>query len=76
MEWDVDGQSIAIRMLLDKAFKEYDMHKVYSYVFCKFPKEIEILESAGFTLESILKEEAMGPEGNFEDVVRLCCIKK
>lgn len=76
VEWDVDGQSIAIRMLLDKAFKEYDMHKVYSYVFCKFPKEIEILESAGFTLESILKEEAMGPEGNFEDVVRLCCIKK
>lgn len=76
VEWDADGQRIAIKMLLDKAFKDYDMHKIYSYVFYKFPEEIEILKSAGFTVESILKEEAIGPEGSFEDVVRLCCIKK
>ena len=32
-EWNTESQSMAIKMLLEKAFKEYGMHKVYSYVF-------------------------------------------
>ncbi len=73
-EWDVEGQRIAIRMLLDKAFGEYGMHKIYSYVFYKYNDEVELLKSAGFTIESILKEEAASIEGKYDDVVRLCVI--
>ena len=76
VEWDVEGQSIAIKMLLEKAFNEYGMHKVYSYVFCKFGDEVELLKRAGFTIESILKEEALGIDGNFDDVVRLSVFHK
>ena len=72
VEWDVDGQRIAIKLLLDKAFFEYGMHKVYSYVFYKYNDEVELLKSAGFTIESILKEESIALDGKFEDVVRLC----
>lgn len=73
-EWEAESQSMAIHMLVEKAFNEYGMHKVYSYVFCKFPDEIEILKNAGFSPEVILKEEALNPEGKYEDVARLCVI--
>lgn len=73
-EWNTDSQAIAIRMLLDKAFDEFDMHKVYSYVFYKFIDEAELLKKAGFTTEAILKSEAKDYGGNFEDVVRFCIL--
>lgn len=75
VEWDAEGQSLAIKMLLDKAFNEYGMHKVYSYVFKKYSTEIELLKSAGFRIEVILNEEAYC-EGKFEDLVRMCIINK
>ena len=59
-------------MLLEKAFKELGMIKVYSYVFYKFCEEVELLKSAGFTIESILKEEALCADRDYDDVVRLC----
>lgn len=71
VEWNAEGQSIAIKMLLEKAFGEYGMHKVYSYVFYKYSDEVELLKSAGFSVEAILKEEALGEGNNYEDVVRL-----
>lgn len=71
VEWNPEGQAIAIRMLIEKAFEEYNMHKVYSYVFSKFPNEIELLQNAGFTIEATLKGEAMNEKGNYEDLVRL-----
>ena len=74
-EWIAESQVIAIRMLIDKAFNEYGMHKLYSYVFSKFPDEVELLKSSGFEVESILKDEAVGLDGKYEDIVRLCCIK-
>lgn len=74
VEWMSEGQSIAIRMLLEKAFKEYGMHKVYSYVFAKFNDEIELLKEAGFSIETTLKEEAMVENNQYEDVVRLSII--
>lgn len=70
-EWEPESQSIAIRMLVEKAFKEYDMHKVYSYVFYKYPEEVDLLKNAGFSSEAILREEALNAEGKYEDVVRL-----
>ena len=74
-EWRSDSQSLAIKMLLEKAFGEYGMHKVYSYVFYKFPDEVELLKNAGFSSEAILKEEALNADGKYEDIVRLSIIK-
>ena len=71
VEWNAEGQSIAIKMLLDKAFHEYGMHKVYSLVFYKNSDEVDLLKSAGFTMESIMKEESYNEDGTYEDVVRL-----
>ena len=73
-EWEPENQSLAIKMLVDKAFNEYGMHKVYSYVFYKFPDEVELLKNAGFSAEAILKEEALNAEGKYEDLVRLSII--
>ena len=75
VEWNAEGQSIAIRMLLDKAFGEYGMHKVYSYVFYKFNDEVDLLKAAGFSVEATLKEEARNEKGEFEDIIRLAIIK-
>lgn len=75
-EWIFESQSIAIKMLLDKAFNDYGMHKVYTYVFYRYSSEIELMKDAGFTIETILKDEAMFEEGVFEDVVRLSVINK
>lgn len=75
-EWEPESQSEAIQMLIEKAFCEYGMHKVYSYVFYKFPDEVELLKSAGFSSEAILKDEALNAEGEYEDIVRLSIFKK
>lgn len=69
-EWNTESQSIAVKMLLEKAFHELGIHKVYSYVFDKFIDEAELLKSAGFTMEAILKREALDTEGNYEDIIR------
>lgn len=74
VEWDEEGQSIAIKMLLEKAFGEYGMHKVFSYVFSKHLDEVELLKSAGFSVETVFKEEALNEEGKFEDLIRLSII--
>ena len=74
-EWEPESQSMAIHMLVEKAFNEYGMHKVYSYVFYKFPDEVELLKNAGFSSEAILKEEALNADGKYEDIVRLSIIK-
>lgn len=72
VEWNPTGQTIAIKMLLEKAFNEYGMRKVYSYVFAKYPNEVDLLKNAGFTIEATLKEEAQNEEGKLEDLIRLC----
>lgn len=73
-EWKPKNQSVAIHLLVEKAFNEYGMHKVYSYVFYKFPEEVELLKNAGFSAEAILKDEALSTEGKYEDIVRLSII--
>lgn len=68
IEWETEGQILATKMVLEKAFKEYGMHKVYSHVF--YNEGIEMLKSAGFTLESVLKSEVM-IDGEYRDIYRL-----
>ena len=75
-EWNTESQSIAVKMLVDKAFNELGMHKVYSYVFYKFLDEAELLKGAGFESEAILKEEAIDENGNYVDVVRFAIVKE
>jgi RimJ/RimL family protein N-acetyltransferase len=75
VDWNPEGQAIAIEMLTNKAFNEYGMHKVYSYVFKKYPNELELLKKAGYTIEATLKGEAMAENGEFEDIIRLMRIK-
>lgn len=75
-EWGAEGQGIAIQMLLEKAFAEYGMHKVYSFVFKKNQEELILLKNAGFEEEALLKEEALSLEGEYEDVIRLSIFNK
>lgn len=75
-EWRSDSQSLAIKMLLEKAFGEYGMHKVYSYVFYRYAEEVELLKKAGFEVETILKDEVLFDKDHYEDVVRLCIYNK
>lgn len=75
-EWNTDSQSMAVKMLLEKAFEELGMHKVYSYVFYKFMDEASLLKSAGFTTEAIFKEEALSASGEYEDIVRFVITDK
>ena len=69
IEWEMEGQVMAIKMLLEKAFGEYGMHKVYSRVF--YNEGIEILKNAGFELEAVLKSEVL-VDGEYKDIYRLC----
>lgn len=75
-EWRSESQNQAIRMLVEKAFKEFGMHKVYSYVFYKYSDEVELLKDAGFTIEALLKEEACNAEGKYEDIVRMSVVNQ
>ena len=75
-EWDSTSQSEAIKMLVEKAFNEYGMHKVYSYVFTKFPEEIELLKNAGLAIEAILENEALNEKGEYEDIVRMSVLNQ
>ena len=68
VEWVAEGQTMAIKMLLEKAFNEFGMHKVYSRVF--YNEGIEILKKAGFQLEAVLKSEVL-VDGVFRDVYRM-----
>lgn len=75
-EWNSESQIIAVKMMLEKAFSEFGMHKVYSYVFPKFPDEIDLLEKAGFHKEATLISESINAEGKYEDVIRMCAFNK
>ena len=74
-EWNTESQSIAVKLLLEKAFSEIGMHKVYSYIFYQFIDEAELLKSAGFASEAILKEEALDADGHYQDIVRFVIFK-
>lgn len=69
IEWEIEGQIMATKMILEKAFREYKMHKVYARTF--YNEGIEMLKAAGFTLESVLKEEVLIND-KYQDIYRLC----
>ena len=75
-EWNTESQIVAVKMLLQKAFDEMKMHKVYSYAFYRFVNEASLLKHAGFTTEAILKEEVINEDGEFDDIVRFAVTEK
>ena len=70
-EWNTESQSLAIKKLLEIAFDELGMHKVYSYVFTKYDDERALLESAGFKVETTLEKEAANVNGTYDDAYRM-----
>ena len=70
-EWNTESQGIAIELLLEKAFKEYGMHKVYSFVFANNKDEVALMKRAGLVEESVLAKEAKNRDGKYVDVVRM-----
>lgn len=70
-EWNTESQSIAIRLLIEKAFIEYGMHKVYTFVFADNTDEVALMNRSGLEEEAILKQEAINNEGEYVDVLRM-----
>ena len=75
-EWGTESQSIAIQMLLEKAFTEYGLHKVYTYVFSENENEVSLMLKSGFRKEALLKSEAISIDGVFVDVFRMSILRE
>lgn len=73
VEWNSDGQIIAVELMIKKAFEEMGMHKLYSYVYKDCQEEIDLLKNSGFELEGVFKMEILDNEG-YRDIVRLAII--
>lgn len=74
-EWNTESQSLAVKQLLKIAFRELEMHKVYSYVFSVFKDECELLKRSGFHQEAVLEKEALSPDGEYWDAFRMAIFK-
>lgn len=75
-EWNTESQSIAIKALVEKAFNEYGMHKVYTFVYKKNMDEVELMKNSGLEIEAELKEEAMSENNKYENVYRMVIINR
>lgn len=73
-EWVNEGQEIAIQLLLDKAFHEYGMHKVYTLLFEDNVDEASLFIRAGFTVEGTLKDEFYF-DNAYRNVLRLSILE-
>lgn len=73
-EWNIESQSLAINLLIEKAFIEYGMHKIYTYVFIDNNDEVMLMKSAGFMEEGYLLKEAVNSEGGYVDVLRMAIL--
>ncbi|MBR2208698.1 MAG: GNAT family N-acetyltransferase [Synergistaceae bacterium] len=74
-EWNTESQSIAIKLLVERAFTEYKMHKIYTYVFATNVDEVELLKNSGFQEEALLKQEAINAKGEYVDILRMKIIR-
>ena len=75
-EWNTESQIKAVQMVLEIAFHEYGIRKVYSHVFLKNIDEISLLKNVGFREETILVREALDLDGNELDVIRMTIFDK
>ena len=75
-EWIEECQVEGIKQLIKKAFEEYGMHKVYSYVFCKYPEEVKLLEKTGLKVEAKITNEARELDGTYSDIYRMSIVNE
>lgn len=57
----------AVKLLLQFAFSELNLHRVYLHVFATNPRAIQVYEKSGFVREGLLREAAF-IDGRFIDV--------
>lgn len=75
-EADARGQghgSEAVRLLLDFAFRDLNLHRVYLNVFASNAAAIRAYEKAGFVQEGVAREAAF-IDGRYMDVVQMAVL--
>jgi diamine N-acetyltransferase len=65
----------ALSVLIQFAFKQLNLHKLYAYVLTANTRALKAFETAGFVREGTLKEDRF-IDGSYVDVVRLGLIEK
>lgn len=68
----VQGKGVAVKateLLLEKAFKEYGLHKVYLNVLADNKRAIRMYEKCGFVYEGVFKEHVRTIEGKYVDLL-------
>lgn len=65
----------AISILVQFAFKNLNLHKVYAYVLTTNERALKTFRKVGFIREGVLKQERY-VNGKFVDVVRFGCVRK
>lgn len=65
----------AFKLLLDYAFKELNLHKVYLRVFSFNERAIKLYENLGFDIEGKLKEQ-LYRDGKWHDIIFMGLLKR
>jgi len=73
--WGKGHASEARRLLLDYAFNELDLNKVYSYVWSANEKMIHINKKVGYQVEGKLRDDVFH-QGEFRDKLIMGLLKK
>jgi RimJ/RimL family protein N-acetyltransferase len=60
----------AVKLLLQFAFTELNLHRVYLHVFASNPRAIQVYEKCGFVREGLLRDAAFIDDG-FVDVLAM-----
>lgn len=73
--WKKGHASEARRLILDYAFKELFLNKVYSYVWSENPKMRHINEKVGFQVDGVLRDEVFY-KGTYRDKLVMSVLRK
>ena len=76
-EWNSEGQELAVREMIKRAFSKMKMHKLYAYVYSDCLEEIDLLKKCGFTEEGEFIQEIYDANSNsYRNIKRLSLLKK
>ena len=73
--WGKGKGEEAISILVQFAYKQLNLHKLYAYVLATNARALGVFEKGGFVREGILKQERY-IDGAYVDVVRLASVRK
>lgn len=73
-EWNEQAKAVTLKLLLDEAFSQWNMHTIYIRVDNDENKKISWLKSMGFTLES--GDETDLAETELSGMIRLKAVRK